>query len=338
MVSRQRDERWQNVFAGEMWNPVEQLKANSREMDVVVADDSRVYRKLVEDALAGQKYHIYFASNGTEAMDLFLVHRPAVVITDWEMPDLTGIELCGQIRQQQKTYTYLILLTSNTEKEQIVQGLKAGADDYLTKPFHAGELLAPVAVGCRVAALYREIEGKNRLLEELALTDSLTGLPNRRAAEDWATRQLSGAARHGFPVWIAIADLDNFKRVNDNYGHEAGDQVLKRFASIIRTYTRCSNFCGRLGGEEFLIVLSQTDRSGVSTAIERLRQNVEREKFDFAGTIVSVTASFGVSGFQGKKGSHSQLSELLRQADNALYGAKRDGKNRVKFADESLAC
>jgi two-component system, cell cycle response regulator len=309
---------------------MEILKEKSREINIVVADDSRVYRKLVEQALAEENYGIHCASNGTEAVDLFLKHRPAVVITDWEMPDLTGIELCVQIRRQQKSYTYVILLTSNTEKEQIVQGLRAGADDYLTKPFHAGELLARVAVGCRFAALYREIDEKNRLLEELALTDSLTGLPNRRAAEDWATRQLSGAARHGFAVWIAIADLDNFKRVNDNYGHEAGDQVLKRFAGIIRAYTRCSNFCGRLGGEEFLIVLSQTDRSGACTAIERLRQKIEREKFDFAGSIVSVTASFGISGFQGKEAL--QLSELLRQADGALYAAKRNGRNRVQFA------
>jgi len=309
---------------------MERLKEKSRAINIVVADDSRVYRKLVEDALAEENYEVHCASNGTEAVELFLQHRPAVVITDWEMPDLTGIELCVQIRRQQKSYTYIILLTSNAEKEQIVQGLRAGADDYLTKPFHAGELLARVAVGCRFAALYREIEDKNRLLEELALTDSLTGLPNRRAAEDWATRQLSGAARHGFAVWIAIADLDNFKRVNDNYGHEAGDQVLKRFAGIIRTYTRCSNFCGRLGGEEFLIVLSQTDRAGAYTAIERLRQKVERETFDFAGSIVSVTASFGVSGFQGNDAL--QLSELLRQADGALYAAKRNGRNRVQFA------
>jgi two-component system, cell cycle response regulator len=309
---------------------MERVKDKSSEINIVVADDSRVYRKLVEEALAEERYEIHCASNGTEAVDLFVKHCPAVVITDWEMPDVTGIELCAEIRRQQKSYTYVILLTSNTQKEQIVEGLRAGADDYLTKPFHAGELLARVAVGCRFTALYREIEEKNRQLREFALTDSLTGLPNRRAAEDWATRQLSGAARHGFPLWIAIADLDNFKRVNDNYGHEAGDQVLKKFADIMRTYTRRSNLCGRLGGEEFVIVLSQTDRSGARTAIERLRQQIEREEFDFAGSVVSVTASFGISGFHGKE--VPQLSELLRQADAALYAAKRSGRNRVAFA------
>ncbi len=312
---------------------MERLKEKLPKTNIIVADDSRVYRRLVEEALAAEQYEIHCASNGTEAVNLFLKHYPAVVITDWEMPDLTGIELCAKIRQQQKSYTYVILLTSNTDKDQIVHGLRAGADDYLTKPFHAGELLARVGVGYRVAALYREIEEKNRMLEELALTDSLTGLPNRRATEDWATRQLSGAARHGFAVWIVIADLDRFKRINDSYGHEAGDQVLKKFAAIVRTNTRSSNLCGRLGGEEFVIVLSQTDRSGACIAIERLRQNLEHEKFDFAGSAVSVTASFGISGFQGK--GAPQFSELLRQADDALYVAKRNGRNRVQFAAES---
>jgi PleD family two-component response regulator len=177
----------------------------------------------VEQALADERSDIYWAKNGTEAKALFLKHRPSIVISDWEMPDLTGIALCAEIRRtQQCSFTYIILLTSNTEKEQVVNGLCAGADDYLTKPFHAGELLARVAVGRRFAKLYREIEAKNRLLEELARTDALTGLPNRRAVEEWTTRQISGAARYGFALWMAIADLDHFKRVNDTYGHEAG--------------------------------------------------------------------------------------------------------------------
>ena len=310
----------------------QRVTEKSSDIKIVVADDSPVYRKLVEQALAEEKYQLHWARNGIEAVDLFLKHRPAVVITDWEMPDLTGIELCAQIHQQQRSYTYVILLTSNTEKQQIVAGLKAGADDYLTKPFHAGELLARVAVGCRFAGLYREIEEKNRLLGELARTDALTGLPNRRAVEEWATRQLSGAARHGFPVWIAIADLDHFKKVNDNHGHEAGDLVLKRFAEIMQANTRSSNFCGRLGGEEFLIVLSQTELHGACAALERLRQKLECERFEFAGTTIQVTASFGISGFQGRQAP--QFPELLRQADKALYAAKRNGRNRVEFAVE----
>jgi two-component system cell cycle response regulator len=164
------------------------------------------------------------------------------------MPGITGIELCAQIRGNRNSYTYIILLTSNAHKDHIISGLAAGADDYLTKPFHSGELLARVAVGRRIVELHREIQAKNRLLEELALTDPLTVLPNRRAVEEWAMRQLSGAARHGFPFWVVMADLDAFKSVNDTYGHEAGDVVLKKFADVLKANTRTSNMCGRIGG------------------------------------------------------------------------------------------
>ncbi len=302
---------------------------NSNRLKVIVADDSHLYRKLVEQALEDEDYEIYWARNGAEAKALFLQHDPSIVISDWEMPDLTGIELCAEIRRQQNSFTYVILLTSNVAKEQVVTGLKAGADDYLTKPFHAGELLARVAVGRRFATLYGEIEAKNQLLRELARTDVLTGLANRRALEEWAPRQLSGAARHGFPLWIVLADLDHFKAINDNYGHEAGDVVLKRFADILKANTRSSNFCGRLGGEEFVAVLSHIDRQGVCTAIERLRKQVEEASFSVGRTNTRITASFGVAGFKGNNAP--PFPDLLRLADGALYAAKRGGRNRVEI-------
>src|SRR5580692_10465013 len=206
----------------------------TRDLKILVADDSPVYRKLVEQSLATEHYTILFAKTGRQAVDLFIEHQPALVITDWSMPDISGIELCQRIRRDfQQSYAYVILLTGNTDKEEVIEGLAAGADDYLTKPFHPGELLARVAVGRRVAELHRQIQAKNLLLEELAQTDSLTGLPNRRAIEDWTKRELSGAERHGFELWVAIADLDHFKRINDTYGHEVGDMVLKRFAGVL---------------------------------------------------------------------------------------------------------
>jgi two-component system, cell cycle response regulator len=302
-------------------------KSNS--IKIIVADDSAVSRKLIEQALAKGNYDLLWARNGREAIRLFIEHHPTIVITNWEMPDLTGIDLCTEIRRQQDSFVYVILLTANSQKQQIIEGLTAGADDYLTKPFDAGELLARVAVGRRFAELYRDIETKNQLLEELARTDSLTGLPNRRAVEEWSARQLSGAARHGFPMWITIADLDNFKTVNDSYGHEAGDLVLKRVAEIMKTNTRFSNLCGRLGGEEFVIVLSQVDRHGAREALERLRTKIESERFNFSGTTVNVTASFGVAGFHDTKSP--EFADLLRHADEALYVAKQTGRNRIQF-------
>src|SRR5262249_41831149 len=158
-----------------------------------VADDSPFFRRLVESALLREPYTLLFAKNGREAIDSVTAHEPAVVITDWEMPDVTGIELCKKIRATKHPYTYIILLTSNKNKDQIVRGLDSGADDYLTKPFDAGELLARIRVGRRIAELHRQVEAKNKLLEELALTDALTGLPNRRAVEHWAARELSAA-------------------------------------------------------------------------------------------------------------------------------------------------
>jgi diguanylate cyclase (GGDEF)-like protein len=313
------------------------MNAHWEKLKIVVADDSPVYRKLVEDALVGRGYTVFFARNGREAIGLISAHAPTVVITDWEMPDVTGLELCDQIRRDSHAYTYIILLTSNAKKDQVIRGLDAGADDYLTKPFDSGELLARIAVGGRVSELHRQVQAKNQLLEELALTDALTGLPNRRAIEHWATRELSGAARHGFPFWVVMADLDRFKSVNDTYGHNAGDVVLKEFAAILKANTRASNMCARIGGEEFVLVLAHVGREGIEAAIARIRQQLEKHTFALGAKNINVTASFGISGFQG--GHAPGFSQMLREADAALYAAKRHGRNRVEFAeslDESL--
>jgi diguanylate cyclase (GGDEF)-like protein len=306
--------------------------ATAREFKVLVADDSRIYRKLVEDTLSEKQYSLLFAKSGREAIDLFSEHQPSVVITDWMMPDLSGIELCEHIRNHssQASYTYLIILTGITEKDKLVKGLAAGADDYLTKPFHSDELLARVGVGHRIVELHRQLEAKNLLLEELALTDSLTGLPNRRAIEDWATRQLSGAARYGFSFLVVMADLDHFKAVNDTHGHDAGNAVLKRFSEILRTNSRRSDICGRIGGEEFLFVLTHTTQENARVVIERIRADLEATKFDFDGSRLTVTASFGVAGFEGTEAP--DFNRLVSQADAALYAAKRTGRNRIEIA------
>ncbi len=305
-------------------------------LKVLVADDSAVYRKLVEQAFTDANYSLLVARSGQEAIDLLGQHIPSIVITDWVMPDLTGIELCQRIRAgTANPYTYVIILTSVSEKENVVKGLAAGADDYLTKPFHPEELLARVEVGRRLVELHRQVEAKNRLLEELALTDSLTGLPNRRAIDEWAPRQLSGAARHGFLFWVVMADLDNFKSVNDSSGHDAGDKVLKRFAEILKNNSRRSNICGRIGGEEFLFILTHADKENVASVVERVRKQFEEQDFFFGNRVIKVTASFGISGFQGEQGLlPPDFSSLLSQADLALYTAKHRGRNRVEFAPE----
>jgi len=299
------------------------------ELRILIADDSALQREILQQALSRAPHTVHVASNGQEAIEIFGRVRPDMVITDGMMPDPSGLELCRQMRGALPSYTYIIMLTSNTDKENVVRGLAAGADDYLTKPFRAEELLARVEVGRRWLELQRQLEAKNRLLEELALTDALTGLPNRRAIEDWAEHQLAAAARHGFSFWVALIDLDDFKTVNDKHGHAAGDAVLKRFSEILKEQTRSADISGRIGGEEFLHVVTHADEASVKTVMERMRARFAEEKFVFGDGEVTVTASLGVVGFLGD--AAPAFRELLSRADQALYRAKRLGRNRTEL-------
>src|SRR5260370_20452609 len=269
--------------------------AGGGRLRVLAVDDSPLSRKLLEHALQGQPYEVAFAKDGQEALQAISEFRPNIVITDWMLPDFSGPELCRRIRGESKTgYTYVILVTSNVEKESIVEGLAAGADDYLTKPFTEKELVQRVGVGRRIIEMHREIEEKNELLEAAARTDFLTGLPNRRAVEEYAAKQLGGAIRHGFPLWVMLADLNKFKMVNDQYGHLAGDEVLKRFAAILKKNTRSSDICGRLGGDEFVLVVTHVPLAHVTNLCERLGATFTIEEVTFEGQNVQIRASVGV--------------------------------------------
>jgi diguanylate cyclase (GGDEF)-like protein len=174
------------------------------------------------------------------------------------------------------------------------------------------------------------LEDKSAELEEVASTDVLTGLPNRRAIEEWANKQLRGAKRHGFPVWVVLGDLDSFKEINDTFGHEAGDTVLRTFADTLRKLTRISDMCGRLGGDEFLIVISHVSATNIEVAINRFRELFGSLSFPFAGQSVSISATFGVAG--SESGNIQDFDVLVRKADEMLYEAKRAGRNRVHVA------
>ena len=302
----------------------------AKSLRVLVVDDSAIYRKLVEHALEDQPYAMLFAKSGREALELFARFSPEILITDCMMPDISGLELCQQLRGDLKrAYTYIILLTSISEKGNVVKGLAAGADDYLTKPFDPGELLARIGVGRRMVELHREIDAKNKTLEEMAHTDPLTGLPNRRAIEVWAERQLRGAARHGFPCWLILADLDSFKSTNDTYGHLAGDTLLIKFAAVLSSAVRASDLCGRLGGDEFLMVITHVETEAIVMTIDRFRENLASQEFILGEDKVSVTASFGIAGL--RQNESSDFTSLVRRADKALYEAKKAGRNQVKL-------
>jgi len=303
---------------------------------VLVIDDSPVARKLVEHALDNEQYTVLPAKTGAEALELFAEHKPGIVITDWLMPDLSGLQLCERIRTDfGGRTTYIIMLTGVSDKSKVVKGLQAGADDYVTKPFNAEELAARVNTGRRIVELHREIEAKNLILQQLALTDSLTNLPNRRAIEEWGRRQLTGALRHKFPFWIVMVDVDQFKTVNDTFGHDAGDAVLRSVAEIIRRNSRQCDICGRIGGDEFLMVMTFTDQDGVRIATERVRQQIEACAHTFQGREARVTASIGIAGI--RPGQDCDFERLMVQADVALYSAKRRGRNRAEIATPNVS-
>jgi two-component system chemotaxis response regulator CheY len=304
-----------------------------QDLRVLVVDDSPVYRRLVEHALESNPYSLLFAKSGREALELFARHLPAIVITDWMMPDLSGLDLCQRLRSDaHHGYTYIILLTSIAEKDNVVKGLAAGADDYLTKPFDPGELLARIGVGRRIIDLHRQIDAKNKLLEDMAHHDALTGLPNRRAIEEWAARQLRGAARHGFPYWVVLADLDSFKSINDTHGHAGGDALLQKFADLLKTIIRSSDICSRLGGDEFLLVITHVEAAAIIKTVERFRETLAAQQFEIGSEKVSITASFGIAGFSGKE--TLDFPTLVRRADKALYAAKHAGRNLIRIEPE----
>jgi two-component system, cell cycle response regulator len=303
----------------------------AQKYQVLVVDDSPVYCKLFEQILSAQDYALSFANNGDHALRIYHDTAPDMIITDWIMPEFTGLELCERIRADKSApYTYIILMTSNTEKGAVVKALEAGADDYLVKPFDSSEMLARIGVGRRIIDLHRQLQDKRAQLEEVACTDVLTKLPNRRAIEEWANKQLRGAARHGFPVWVVLCDLDSFKEINDTFGHEAGDTVLRIFADTLRKLTRISDMCGRLGGDEFLIVISHVSADNIELAINRFRELFCALSFPFAGRSVSISATFGVAG--SESGNFKDFDAMVRKADEMLYEAKRAGRNCVHIA------
>lgn len=300
--------------------------------EILVVDDSPVYRKLIEQILSGEPYSPLFARNGSEALRIFREKSPSIVLTDWMMPDFSGPELCQRIRADKSAgYTYLILMTSNGAKDSVVKGLEAGADDYLSKPFDSAEMRARIGVGRRIVELHQQLGRKSAALEEAARTDSLTGLPNRRAIEEWARKQLKGASRHGFPIWVVMGDLDSFKQINDTFGHEAGDDVLRAFADTLRSGTRASDMCGRLGGDEFLLVVTHVSLEDIQATVDRFRQQFAALSFPFAGQNVSLTVTLGVAGSQ--RGELTDFGAMVRRADEMLYEGKRAGKNCIRVAN-----
>lgn len=274
------------------------------------------------------------AADGNAAWRLYQSHRPQAVVTDLMMPGLDGLGLCRAIRAAKKdsSYTYLILLTSLGSREDVLAGMDAGTDDYVTKPLDPFTLHTRLIVARRVTSLHTELAGYRRMLAEQARTDPLTGLRNRLTLPE-DLRQLRGRSeRYGLDYGLAMCDVDNFKSYNDTYGHQAGDTALKTVAAALAGQVRQSDRIYRYGGEEFLLLLPDQSSSGAKAVMERSRAAVEDLGIAHTGDPSGVlTISAGVSAYS--PGHRIGCEELLAEADTALYAAKTTGRNKVAVSD-----
>ncbi|MBM3810010.1 MAG: diguanylate cyclase [Acidimicrobiia bacterium] len=300
-------------------------------MDILIADDSAVSRRLLEADLKKWGYRVITASDGTEAWNILSGEEaPRLVILDWMMPGLSGLEVCRRVREQANDhYTYILLLTSRHEKEDLIAGMEAGADDYLVKPFDQNELKVRLGPGRRIIELQRELLAAREELRVQATRDSLTKLWNRRAIFDILAKELARCQRENSVVGIVIGDLDRFKGINDSYGHIAGDAVLAEVADRMLHSIRPYDAVGRYGGEEFLMVLPGCDEDSTLAAAERMRESVQSSHIELLGGSLDVTASFGATSL--KKDAYATPETLIRVADCALYRAKQDGRNRCVY-------
>ncbi len=302
-------------------------------MKVLIADDSIVSRHLLNATLTKWGYEVVLACDGSEAWDaLQREDAPSLAILDWMMPGLTGVEVCRKLRQlgrERERYTYVLLLTSKGLKEDLIQGMEAGADDYIIKPFDQHELNVRLRAGTRWIDLQAELLAAREALREQATKDSLTKLWNRSAILDMLNGELARSERELRPVGLVLVDLDHFKSINDTFGHFAGDAVLQEAARRMRNSIRKYDSIGRYGGEEFLILLPGCDDQSIYGQAERLRGCLADEKVVVSAASLQVTASFGCT--SALPGRPASAETLIRRADEALYMAKRLGRNRVEF-------
>ena len=299
-------------------------------MKILIADDSIVSRHLLEATLRKWGYEVVVACDGLEALELMQrENAPSLAILDWMMPGMTGLEVCDRIRQRaREPYTYILLLTSKSQKEDLIEGMDAGADDYITKPFDQHELQVRLRAGRRLVDLQAELLSAREALREQATKDSLTHLWNRSSIFDILCRELHRAERENSPVGVVMIDLDHFKSVNDNYGHFAGDAVLCESARRMQSTIRPYDAIGRYGGEEFLVMLPGCDEQGSLNLAERMRKHLSQAQMSLTENAINVTASFGAT--VAVPGQVWTAESLIRKADEALYLAKRLGRNRVE--------
>ena len=302
---------------------------------ILVVDDHEDNVELLRARLEAWGYRVDTAGDGKQALEAVMESPPDLILLDVMMPSLDGNEVARRIKQNPSLpFIPIIMQTALDSTESKVEGLEAGADDYITKPIEFAELKARLRSMMRIKRLQEELEERERELLEanerlrhMSRTDALTALENRRSIERQLDTMFAHSQRYSEPLSCVMSDLDRFKSVNDAHGHHAGDAVLKQFASILKKAAREIDVVGRYGGEEFIVLLPGTVLDAAVTFAERVRKEVEAHTFVFDGGSVRRTASFGVAGWPHPRVSDAE--RIVRAADDALYVAKETGRNRV---------
>jgi diguanylate cyclase (GGDEF)-like protein len=296
-------------------------------MRILIAEDDATSRTVLAGVLTKEGHQVEATVNGAEAWQaLQQPEAPALVILDWEMPGMDGPDVVRRVRALETDKPpYILMLTSRSGKADIIAGLDAGANDYLAKPFHPGELRARVEVGRRMVEMQAALIASREALAQQATHDPLTGMLNRRAILERLHQELTRASRNGDTWAVGMCDIDHFKQVNDTYGHQTGDEVLRGIAGVLNDCLRPYDSVGRLGGEEFLVIAQTKACTDSVSLFCRLCRRVAESKMTTRSGELSVTVSIGVA--CGTAGS--TVDGVLEAADAAMYRAKHEGRNRV---------
>ena len=307
-------------------------------MKVLIIEDDVYVQQVLKNVLSRMDLEVVVCTTGSEAIDIMTREKIRLALIDWVLPEpaMDGLMVCRKVRKMRLSrYVYMIVLTARTDKEDLVEALDSGADDYIRKPFDEGELAARVRVGLRIIQLENKLVNSQRKLMALAREDPLTKLFNRRALFDEVLKELNRSMREKGNVATMLLDVDGFKAINDNHGHLAGDIVLVEVARRLKDACREYDLVGRYGGEEFFMLLPHTDRAGALKVAERIRTAMRSKPVEFGKNKISFTASIGLyctsfeSGLKGQNVNERLLDEMIKKTDYALYAAKRGGKNRV---------
>jgi diguanylate cyclase (GGDEF)-like protein len=301
-------------------------------MRVLIADDSATMLRMLDRTLSGWGYEVVQAHDGEEALEILSSDDPPpLAVLDWVMPRITGPEVCERVRALKgRAYTYILLVTAKGQLQDLVEGMGAGADDYIVKPVENAALEVRLRAGRRIIELQTELIKAQEALRDQATRDALTHCWNRFTLFEILAREISRSHREKRPLGLIMLDLDHFKQVNDTHGHLRGDEVLKQLVKRVEGSMRTYDTLGRYGGEEFVCVLPGCDAEAVKKHAERMRTAVESAPVVFEDAEIRITSSFGaVSGIPGPE---LTPDELVHVADDALYRAKRGGRNCVSFS------